>query len=281
MRRALGLVTLLVLPASAAAHARRLPVGDGKITYSSAKRGHVYRCGAAGGPPGGAPGASKQGPWFNGDGTWDSTKKVHVSGARTWSNARFSVSLSGGNRVLRGNGLPTRGTTGTFPIATVDAAYEYDRNPNSISAQTVRASLPARPREASSPGCLSPGPVGYANNGVAIFDALDAGGRDAVAWEIQDSCDGHPQMSRLYHYHAISSCLTTFTAGTAHSGRVGWARDGFGIYGPRGTGGRLLSNAALDACHGHIHRIGGRRVYHYHATAEFPYTLGCFSGRAA
>ena len=36
----------------------------------------------------------------------------------------------------------------------------------------------------------------------------------------------------------------------------------------------------LDACHGHKHKVGGRRVYHYHATREFPYTLGCFSGRA-
>ena len=30
--------------------------------------------------------------------------------------------------------------------------------------------------------------------GVALFDAFDAGGRDAGAWEVQDGCNGHPQM---------------------------------------------------------------------------------------
>jgi hypothetical protein len=44
----------------------------------------------------------------------------------------------------------------------------------------------------------------------------------------------------------------------------------------------VLSNADLDACHGHtgwIVRSGKRvRTYHYHATLEYPYTLGCYHG---
>ncbi len=44
----------------------------------------------------------------------------------------------------------------------------------------------------------------------------------------------------------------------------------------------MLSNANLDACHGHTGSIvrNGKRVrsYHYHATHEYPYTLGCFKG---
>jgi hypothetical protein len=57
---------------------------------------------------------------------------------------------------------------------------------------------------------------------------------------------------------------------------IGTARDGLGLYGPRGPGGRVLRNRDLDACHGHTHRIGRQRVYHYHVTREFPYTIGCF-----
>jgi hypothetical protein len=144
----------------------------------------------------------------------------------------------------------------------------------------VRTSIPRRPRRAGAPRCLTEGPIAYANNGVAIYDALDAGNRDALAWEVQDACDGHPQMSGQYHYHAISRCLVAFRDGFGHSSRVGWALDGFAIHGPRGSDGKLLTNGDLDACHGHTHRVGGRRTYHYHATREFPYTLGCFSGRA-
>ena len=67
-----------------------------------------------------------------------------------------------------------------------------------------------------------------------------------------------------------------------HSAVVGYALDGFPITGRRGDAGKLLSNADLDACHGHVGTIvvDGKRVrtYHYHATLEYPYTLGCFHG---
>ncbi len=238
-RMLLGAVLALTACGSAAAHDEtRLPVGDGKVTTDGPKRGHVYRCSVR--PGGGAPGASRQGPWFNGDGTWDLTRKIAVDGDVEWAEAVFDVRVSGATRILTGNGLPTHKVTGAFPVAQTDEAYQYDRNPNAIRAQSVRVSMPRTPRRVSSPGCLSEGPIGYANNGVAIYDALDAGNRDALAWEVQDVCDGHPQRSGEYHYHAISRCLTAYVAARPHSARVGWALDGFGILGPRGRGGILL-----------------------------------------
>jgi hypothetical protein len=184
--------------------------------------------------------------------------------------------------VFAGNGLPKGSTTGNFPIQPSDDAYAYDRNPNSIRSQGVYYSLPLHPKRASSPGCLSGGPIGIARNGVAIFNALDAADRDAVAHEIQDLCGGHPQQQGLYHYHGIPSCLTKNDSTKRHASLVGFALDGFAIYGPRGGGGRLLSDDDLDACHGHVGKVwlDGRRqrVYHYHATLEYPYTLGCYRG---
>jgi hypothetical protein len=63
---------------------------------------------------------------------------------------------------------------------------------------------------------------------------------------------------------------------------MGYAFDGFGIYGYYGTDGKEVTNASLDECHGHSHAIewDGQQVemYHYHATREFPYTVGCFKG---
>ncbi|MGL1604072.1 hypothetical protein ACSTI6_23330, partial [Vibrio parahaemolyticus] len=67
-----------------------------------------------------------------------------------------------------------------------------------------------------------------------------------------------------------------------HSALVGYAIDGFGIFGRYGPGGKLLTSADLDACHGHTHAIpwDGKMVvlYHYHATWDFPYTIGCLKG---
>lgn len=256
-----------------------LPIGDGKVTTSAPRRGYVYRCGTS--PPGGG-GAFKEGPWIRGDGTYDLTAKAVVDGGVSWPQATFIQTKTSSRRLLRGNGLPTGQTTGEFPIKSSDDAYQYDRNPNSIAAQSDRYSLPLRPQRAAKPQCLGAGPIGIARNGVVIFDGLDAEERDAVAHEVQDSCGGHPQMQSVYHYHSIPSCLTAGESTKKPSGLVGYALDGYPIYGPRGAGGELLTNNDLDACHGQTSKVKfeGRwqRIYHYNATLEYPYTLGCFHG---
>ncbi len=65
--------------------------------------------------------------------------------------------------------------------------------------------------------------------GVALFNAFDAGDRDAGAWEVQDGCEGHPQMSGEYHYHTLRAASTTCRVSTV----IGFALDGFPITGPR------------------------------------------------
>ena len=40
-----------------------------------------------------------------------------------------------------------------------------------------------------------------------------------------------------------------------HSKLVGWILDGFPIFGYRGKKGELLTNADLDVCHGHTHKV--------------------------
>jgi hypothetical protein len=258
----------------------RLPVGDGRyLQYPQA--GYVYSCQAN---ISGGGGSTVEGPWFNGDGTFDFTAKVVVEGAVGWSAHAFSATLAdgGATRLVAGNELPSH-TTGTFPIAKTDPAYAYDQNPNSISAQTLAWTLPQLPTVAASPTCLGGGPIGVMLTGAVLYDALDGEGRDAVAHEEQDACQAHPQPTGEYHYHWATTCQPD--PGTGHSALLGYARDGFGIYGVRGVNGEVLTDADLDECHGHTHAItwDGQTVtmYHYHATYEFPYTLGCYRGTPA
>lgn len=254
----------------------RLPLGDGHVSTTTPAQGWIYACGIGTGG-----GAFQDGPWIHSDGTFDLTAKAVVDGAVTWPGS-VSITTSGSTRNIVSNGLPSPNEpTGIFPIQSTDDAYQYDRNPNTITAQSVNLSLAADPQVAATPHCIQ-GEVGIAKNGVPIFDGLDAGSRDAVAHEIQDSCSGHPQQSGVYHYHSLPSCLNYGHSKKKHSKLIGWALDGFPIFGPRGKNGSLLTDEDLDVCHGEFGKvkIGGKtvRTYHYHATYEYPYTLGCFAG---
>ncbi|MSO42430.1 MAG: YHYH protein [Solirubrobacterales bacterium] len=252
----------------------QLELGDGRVTTSGARRGYVYSC--TGSFP---PVPTDDRPWIDGS-HWDQTAKPTVSGSVDWPTAGLKRKIKRSVLKLSGNGLPSHGT-GVFPVSASDDAYAYDPNPNSISAYALTEKLSLKPKLAKHPTCLSGGTIGVIRTGAAFFDALDAGGDDAAAHEVQDSCGGHPQQQGVYHYHALPSCIGT-GADNKHSKLIGWALDGFPIYGPRGAGGEYMRNSELDACHGHTHKIryAGkvRPIYHYHATMEYPYTLGCFRG---
>jgi len=272
---------LLLLPFAAAcaasAAAAVLPLGDGHVGTAPAA-GSVDACPLPS-LPGGPGGAAASVPWIDGT-TWDTSAKPRVQGSVRWPSASYSATTSGASRVIRTNDLPVGATTGTFPIASTDPAYRYDRNPNAIRAMPTTFTLPLDPRVAAQPSCLPFGPIGVTTNGVYLFDALDGLKRDAVAHEVQDACGGHPGPSGAYHYHDISPCLLAQARGP--STLVGYALDGFGIYVEHDAHGSLLTNADLDACHGRTSTVlwNGKptRIYHYDATAEYPYTLGCFRG---
>ena len=271
-----GLIACAALAHEPAPDPTRLPIGDGKISTTPV-RGHVMNCPSpmAGG------GAHVQGPWIRADGTFDFNAKAVVDGVISWPS-EFLISAEKGMRVIASNNLPKH-PTGVFPVGRDTGAYRYDRNPNPIRQQEFRLELPLLPAVAEAPSCLPMGPIGFLLTGGVFFNAIDAQGKDAVAHEVQDRCQGHPERGGAYHYHSLTTCLEDAGQRSAHSALVGYAMDGFGIYGRHGEGGRLLSNADLDECHGHAHEIewDAKRIslYHYHATWEYPYTLGCFRGQ--
>ena len=257
----------------------QLPLGDDKYT-DSPKMGYVYSCQSSyrGG------GAFEQGPWIDAkNGTWDLTKKIQVDGDVSWPEAEWKVSKNNTSRVLVGNDLPINHTTGTYPISSSDDAYQYDRNPNSISANDILLEVPLSPTLSDTPVCVG-GEVGVMLSGVLMFNAFDAGGRDAVATEIQDHCQGHPQQSGFYHYHGWSDCLDEESNEDEHSELVGYAFDGFGIYGLKGEDGLELTSQDLDECHGHTHTINWdgkeREMFHYHMTQDFPYSVALLQRRS-
>jgi hypothetical protein len=256
-----------------------LPVGDNKYVTDAPKPGYVYACSQyAQNLKSAQAGASARGPWFvNNNTQYDISKKLKVQGSVKWTPT-FSDQVSGSNRVIATNDLPSH-TTGTFPIAASDPAYAYDRNPNSIKSQTLTYTLSMGPKYGT-PQCLG-GQVGIMLTGAALFNGFDAGGRDAGAWEVQDSCNGHPEKTGEYHYHTLSACITDINVGTV----IGFALDGFPITGPKITDTNILTTSDLDECHGITSEItlDNKKVtmYHYVMTQDFPYSASCFRSTPA
>lgn len=254
-----------------------LPLGDGYVSTTPTV-GYVDSCithFTIGG-------SQVNGPWINTTRhTWDYLTKIHVNGAIKWPSASYHVAVRGGKRVITFNDLPIDHVSGVFPIAPTDPAYKYDHNGNHIAAQSLKWSLPLNPTAARTPGCTNGGPIGVLDDGVVLFNALDGAGRDAAAHELLDICAAHPDPSNTYHHHDIPPCiLDKVRNGTTKL--VGYALDGYGIYVQKNAKGQLPNNTQLDACHGTTSKVlwNGklRRVYHYVATLEYPYTVGCYHG---
>ncbi|HLO52873.1 MAG TPA: YHYH protein [Saprospiraceae bacterium] len=266
---------------------KKLPfggIGDTKIIIrnqggSSPDSLSLWLCGI---PSNGA-GANDAKDWTNADGSWDYTRKPQVDGDVIW-NGEFTVTLdNAGKRILSGNGLPNH-PTGVFPIQPGTIPYLYDRNPNIISIQPLSISFDALPAEATAPSCVGFGPAGYSLTGSAIYHGASTLGNDAAAHEMLDRFGGHTDGTSRYHYHFPSEDLQNHihTHSSGHSALMGYMLDGFGIYGPYGENGELLSSKDLDECHGHKHPVmwDGKmiEIYHYHWTYDFPYNIGCYKG---
>ncbi|HVS73303.1 MAG TPA: YHYH protein [Phycisphaerae bacterium] len=167
--------------------------------------------------------------------------------------------------IVHSDGIPDH-TTGTFP---------NPNNPNRILKQNYTFKIPRHPVKADHITKLPMGPIGVAINGIPFYNPYTAEGTDASKTEIFDECCGHPDPLGRYHYHIYPKCIHTsfFDKPGEHSPLIGYAFDGFAIYGPNSEQGKPPTD--LDQCNGHTDSTRG---YHYHVTATFPYILGGYRG---
>ena len=156
------------------------------------------------------------------------------------------IEIKGDYRIITSNGLPKH-KTGRFPNR---------GNPNTISAQSYRYRVPAKPQAADKTSSVYGQPFGIALNGVP-FDPGTAevwskqgrtharGGPhnkdntwnyDALSGKINlgiDTSNAHVQPNGAYHYHGIPTGLIALRKkelGKPAMVLVGYAADGFPVY---------------------------------------------------
>ncbi len=192
--------------------------------------------------------------------------------------------------------------------------------PNELVAVETTWEITTSPEVADDPTDIPLlGLVGFTVGGTPFYGPNEAEFPDPygdpVYNGITDGCSGHT--AAAYHNHALRQVCLTPDGLVAEpwtlpdpdpsepSPVLGWAMDGFPVYGPYGCADAECSEVVeyvsgyvqiadpttyawdaheyeesaepevLDECNGHVGPDGD---YHYHATATFPYILGCYRG---
>jgi YHYH protein len=203
--------------------------------------------------------------------------------------------------------------TSTELIVTSNGMIGYTfepTTPNALTAQDYTWKVPLTPRTAATTtGIVNTlGTLGFTVTGLPIygptegpFPAAEAYG-DPVYNKILDTCGGHTGPQSEYHNHTLNIAAA---CNLKKRSVVGYALDGFPIYGRAGCLNTACTKVAtmksgyvktgdptsnswsaytykksnkvtvLDKCNGRVEPDG---TYGYHATAGFPYIIGCYRG---
>ncbi|WP_027391844.1 MULTISPECIES: YHYH protein [Aquimarina] len=133
--------------------------------------------------------------------------------------------------------------------------------PEYFKDQVTTFVIPVTPKYIKTTQNFGRGGIGIAFNGVK-YDPPAPTHAILAAHTIAplDDHGGHVNPHGGYHYHAVTGSTKEITQTNSHSSMIGYAIDGFGIYGLIDKKGNKSEN--LDECGGHF---DDERGYHYHA----------------
>jgi len=167
------------------------------------------------------------------------------------SDYEYSETLNNKYRKITYNGCPNHVLTN-----------KIGDNPNKAVKSSTTFKVPLYPMyDTSEQADLSEqgGTIGVTRSGVLIYSPYGGPTYGAVTkysksapyveGDTFDECGAHSASSSSvsYHHHIPPSCLLKQLNQTddAHSPQVGWAADGFPVYGPRGPGGVMMQTCTV------------------------------------
>ena len=127
----------------------------------------------------------------------------------------------------------------------IPIGYDWPNNPWFPESQNYVYKITLNPQEKLGTKTVTPyGHIGIWTNGVSIYNPKDAKSwQEEETWfqnafyfehlemETFDPCLGHPNNMHEYHLHVNPTCLYDDTDSTQHAPLIGFAFDGFPIYG--------------------------------------------------
>ncbi len=149
------------------------------------------------------------------------------------------------------------------------------------------APVPLLPMMGSGDPITRDAALGVAVNGVPIYDYTGGGEmsqddlahhqsqHDTLQTKQLDECGGHAGRGDDYHYHVKPTCMIEQMANAGDAAIIGWAFDGFPIFGDNNPDGSEVGEGDLDVCNGQSDDTFG---YRYHTSQAPPYIIQCLMG---
>lgn len=221
--------------------------------------------------------------------------------AAKW-NPTVKMTYSKSSVIMEPTGIPNHARDAYYAVPNAGVVVPDATTANIIAdptkAQTYKFTIPATPKYSSSVTSTSLGSIGVMISGAVLYNPFEGDGKtvamannftitdaNGITASFVDKCAGHPTPQQgAYHYHGLPNCVTAKVDKVSKPSHIiGFALDGFPIYGDRDNTGKQETAKNLDQCNG-INSATPEfpnGIYHYVLlpTADVRSSIACFHGK--
>jgi hypothetical protein len=234
--------------------------------------------------------------------TSKSVSVVSAAKAAKW-NPTVKLTYGKSSIVMEPTGIPNHARDEYYAVPISQDVVVPDSTTAKIvkdptKAQSYKFTIPNTPQYVSAVTATSLGSIGVMISGAVIYNPFEGDNKtvamannftitnsEGITASFVDKCAGHPiPDSGAYHYHGLSICVTAKVDKIAKPSHViGFALDGFPIYGDRDNKGKQVTAKNLDKCNGINSATPEfpKGIYHYVllGTADVRSSIACFHGK--
>jgi hypothetical protein len=217
-------------------------------------------------------------------------------------NPTVKLTYSKNAVIMQPNGIPNHTRDAYYAVPISQEIVVPDASTSKIvkdptKAQTYKFTIPTSPKYSSKTTTTSLGSIGVMISGAVLYNPYEGDGKtvamasnftitnkNGITASFVDKCAGHPTPNMgAYHYHGLPNCVTSqVDQPSKPSHIIGFALDGFPIYGDRDIKGKNVLVNSLDKCNGIYSATPEfpNGIYHYVllGSADARSSISCFHG---
>ncbi len=236
----------------------------------------------------------------NAAGTSAAASTIAAVKAAKW-NPTVKLTYSSKSIIMLPTGIPNHARDAYYAVPKAGVVVPDAATANVIAdptkAQTYNFTIPTKPKYSSKVTSTSLGSIGVMISGAVLYNPFEGDGKTVamssnftvtnsagITASFVDKCAGHPTPDiGAYHYHGLPNCVTAKVDKVSKPSHIiGFALDGFPIYGDRDNKGKQITAKNLDQCNGVFSATPEfpKGIYHYVllGTADARSSIACFHG---